>query len=218
MLAMEATSVEQVRATMAAIEHAFLVGVEGVTEVWLVRHGDCYEGIDVVEDPPLSPRGIDEARRLGERLRRIGFAAVYSSHYRRALATARAISDEVTVDERLREIDIAWQPGDGGAGSAPLSKYVEFGEPPEAVIGRMRDAVQEAVDAHPGGRVVIVSHGAAILAYLTDVMRLEYGSLRLLPLYTSVSVVRVKEDRRMAHSIGDTSHLENALPGSSSGR
>jgi hypothetical protein len=54
----------------------------------------------------------------------------------------------------------------------------------------------------------VVGHGAAIIAYLTDVLRLEPGQLRLLPYYTSISVVRVLGDRRMVGALGDVAHLE----------
>jgi broad specificity phosphatase PhoE len=81
-------------------------------------------------------------------------------------------------------------------------------EQPERVVERMRAAVADAVAAHPGGRVVMVSHGVAILGYVCDVLRLEFGSLRLLPYYTSVNVVRVLGERRMVGALADVSHLE----------
>ena len=61
---------------------------------------------------------------------------------------------------------------------------------------------------HEGKRVVLICHAASILAYLSDVMRLEPGSLRLLPYYTSISTVRVLGDRRMVGALGDTGHLQ----------
>jgi probable phosphoglycerate mutase len=74
---------------MRSLEAAFLIGVEGVTEVWLVRHADCYEGMSEGADPPLSPLGRQQAELLAKRVRRLNVAAIYSSPYRRALETAR---------------------------------------------------------------------------------------------------------------------------------
>jgi hypothetical protein len=54
----------------------------------------------------------------------------------------------------------------------------------------------------------MVGHGVAILHYLCDVMRLQPGTLRLLPYYTSINVVRVKDERRMVGALADTAHLE----------
>src|SRR2546430_591911 len=90
MLAVAAAS-EQIRRAMRSLEAAFLIGVEGVTEIWLVRHADCYQDIVETEDPPLSALGRRQAQRLAERIRHAKPAAVYCSPYRRALETARAI-------------------------------------------------------------------------------------------------------------------------------
>src|SRR5216110_466803 len=103
MLAVAAGSEHLTRA-MRSLEAAFLIGVEGVTEIWLVRHADCYRDVVVAEDPPLSAVGRDQAERLGQRVRRMKPAAVYSSPYRRATETAHAITDHVRVDERLVEM------------------------------------------------------------------------------------------------------------------
>jgi broad specificity phosphatase PhoE len=72
----------------------------------------------------------------------------------------------------------------------------------------MRAAVDEITQRHPGQRIAVVGHGAAIIAYLTDVLRLETGQLRILPYYTSISVVRALGDRRMVGPLGDVAHLE----------
>jgi hypothetical protein len=53
-----------------------------------------------------------------------------------------------------------------------------------------------------------VTHAAAIVACLTDVMRLQAGQLRILPYFTSISTVRVLGDRRMVGTLGDVAHLE----------
>jgi probable phosphoglycerate mutase len=197
MLAVAAGS-EQLTRAMRSLEAAFLIGVEGVTEVWLIRHADCYENLADTLDPPLSKLGRDQAARLAERLRRTKPAAVYSSPYRRAIETAKAISDDIHVDERLVEMKL--EVTEGGS--------LELREPQSGVIERMRAVVDEIVNRHPGQRVVIVGHGAAIIAYLTDVLRLEPGQLRILPYYTSISIVRALGDRRMVGALGDVAHLE----------
>ena len=188
-------------AAMRSIEAAFLVDgggvtLPGATEVWLVRHGDCYDGM-TGEDPLLSPLGRGQAERLADRLRRIRIDAVYASPLRRALETASLLSEEVTVDDRLVEVHTTYEDG-----------YVQPAEPPASVLERMVGAISDAVAAHGGGRVVVVGHALSILAYLCDVLRVEFGTLRLLPYYTSVSIVRVLGDRRMVGSLADVAHLE----------
>ncbi|TAN33950.1 histidine phosphatase family protein [bacterium] len=197
MLAVAAGS-EQLTRAMRALEAAFLIGLEGVTEIWLVRHADCYQGLAETEDPPLSRLGRDQAARLAARVRRAHPAAVYTSPYRRALETARAITDDVRVDRRL--VEMALDISDDG--------QLDPKEPPAGVIERMRAVVDDITQRHAGGRVVAVGHGAAIIAYLTDVLGLEAAQLRVLPYYTSVSIVRALGDRRVVGAIGDTAHLE----------
>ena len=192
------TGSEHLTRAMRSLEALFLIGVEGVTEIWLVRHGDSYQDMVEVNDPPLSALGRDQVKRLAERVNRAQPAAVWSSPYRRALQTARAITDHVRVDERL--IEIALDVSEDGS--------LDFKEDPLAAASRMRSVLDDVVRDHEGRRVVVVSHGAAIIACLGDLMRLEPGQLRLLPYYTSISTVRVLGDRRMVGALGDTAHLE----------
>ena len=114
------------------------------------------------------------------------------------METATAISDDFHVDERL--VEMALVVTEDGS--------LDLREPAEGVIERMRAAVDEIAQRHAGQRVVVVSHGAAIIAYLADVLRLEPGQLRMLPYYTSISVVRALGDRRMVGALGDIAHLE----------
>jgi broad specificity phosphatase PhoE len=193
-----AAGAERMTEAMRSLETAFLIGVEGVTEVWLVRHADCYQDMVDGADPPLSPLGRKQADLLAKRILSLAPAAIYSSPYRRALETAKAIGAEVHIDDRLVEMEMTL--GDDGG--------LEFRELPAVVIERMSAAISDIAGAHPGARVIVVTHGAAMIAFLTHALRLEPGQLRMLPYYTSVNVVRVLGDRMMVGSLGDTSHLE----------
>jgi len=193
-----ATGSEHLTRAMRSLEALFLIGVEGVTELWLVRHADCYRDMTAADDPPLSSLGRDQAQRLAERVRHAKPAAVYSSPYRRAMETARAITDDVRIDNRL--IEMALDISEDGT--------LDFKEEPVAAAARMRRVVDDLVREHDGERVVVVSHGASIIACISDVMQLEPGRLRLLPYYTSISTVRVLGDRRMVGALGDIAHLE----------
>jgi probable phosphoglycerate mutase len=189
-------STDGVVAAIRSLQRAYLIGVEGVTEIWLVRHADVYDQGELVSDPPLSPLGHRQANRLAQRLKSVEIRAVYASPLRRAQQTAAALTPPVTTDPRLTEVRATYPDG-----------RVELQESHDAVIGRMQAAVTAAVTAHPGGRIVMVSHGIAILTYLCDVLGLTPGTLRLFPDFTSVSVIRVKGERRMAGSLCDTAHL-----------
>jgi 2,3-bisphosphoglycerate-dependent phosphoglycerate mutase len=189
---------EQLTRAMKSLEAAFLIGLEGVTEIWLVRHADCYFEMSDLTDPPLSSLGRDQAARLAKRLQATTHAAVYSSPYQRAIETAKAIGYDVQVDDRLVEMEL--EVNDDGS--------LDLQEAPSDVVKRMTAAVDEMIVGHPGERVVAVSHGAAIMSYLTDVLHLEPGHLRMYPYFTSISVVRALGDRRMVGALGDVAHLE----------
>ena len=183
---------------MKSLEAAFLIGVEGTTEIWFVRHGDCYEGMVDDPDPALSPTGRRQAELLAARVRRLKPAAVYTSPARRAVETARQIHPDPRMDERLVEMNF----------ELTEDNQIVFTETPADVVARVSAVVEEITAAHPGGRVIVVCHGGVIISYITEVLGAAPAGLRLLPYYTSVSIVRALDGRRIVATVGDTSHLE----------
>jgi broad specificity phosphatase PhoE len=230
---------------LSRLHERFLVDVPGVTEVWLVRHGDAYgelgtadeavvtsereagffgaaggadgDGVPARIDPPLSPRGREQASMLGQRLAASGVDVVWSSALLRAQETASLAAApgglRTEVDDRLREVRTHWDDSDTIARDTPETTYIPFVEPLEEVIARMDAAVRDiAREAGPGRRVAAVSHAGAITMYLTHLLKLDAGPLRILPRFTSVSVVLLKDDRIVVQSIGDTGHLLREAP------
>jgi probable phosphoglycerate mutase len=158
----------------------------------IVRHGQTVANVDGVwhgsTDTPLTPLGQRQAARVAEWLHRhhpeIG--AVYTSDLQRAHDTARAIGAALTivprVDRALREYDLgAWE----GVSFRELWERHRLwermredphhaphgGESPRAVTTRFVDALQRIAAAHPGERVVVVTHGGALsmaLGHLLD--------------------------------------------------
>ena len=222
---------------LSRLHERFLVDVPGVTEVWLVRHGDAYGELGTADapgdaaaagdffgtaddgdgappriDPPLSPRGRAQATLLGHRLAASGISAVWSSALLRAQETASLAAApgglRTDIDDRLREVRTHWDDSDTTDRDTPETPYIPFVEPIEEVIARMEAAVRDiALDAGPGTRVAAVSHAGAIAMYLTHLLRLDSGPLRILPQFTSVSVVLLKDERVVVQSIGDIGHL-----------
>ncbi|MDQ6748961.1 MAG: histidine phosphatase family protein [Candidatus Dormibacteraeota bacterium] len=229
---------------LSRLHQRFLVDVEGVSEVWLVRHGDAYGELGTADelavrpgggddeffgqpradmppadaaeppriDPPLSPRGRHQATLLGQRLAASKVDAVWSSALLRAQETASLAAApgglRTDIDDRLREVRTHWDNTDTSDLDTPDTPYIPFVEPLEEVVERMDAAVRAlAVEAGPGGRVAAVSHAGAISMYLAHLLRLDSGPLRLLPRFTSISVVLVKDDLVVVQSIGDVGHL-----------
>lgn len=111
----------------------------------------------------------------------IALDAIYSSPLERAVSTAEAISDAtgapISIDHRL----IEWRLGDHWGGitweSVRVEKRQEFetymrapdqidfiAEDLGALAERMAEAIAEAVSAHAGGEVAVVSHSDPIKA------------------------------------------------------
>jgi probable phosphoglycerate mutase len=162
------------------------------TEVWLIRHGES-EGnrggvLQGQKDYPLSERGREQIVRLAERLRGERFAALYTSDLTRARDTALGIAGTTgltpVIDQRLREIDIgtwsgltpeeihASHPGEYTAWLVRRdpSHRRGGGESYVDLQQRICPVIAELARRHLGERVLIVSHGGSINAYLCGVL------------------------------------------------
>lgn len=223
-----------VRQVLSDMHQAFLVGAAGRTELWLIRHADAYDGLNLDRrpavgqfDPGLSARGLRQARALAERLAGAGLAAVYCSHIRRAVETAVVVGDVLGLDPQvrpgLREVafslagrrdaaDRFQEMLDALERFRATRSWSAFGdaEPMETVRQRMQEELDAIVAAHPGERVAVVSHGGAIAAYLAHVLDTKQ-QIPFLPDYTSISVVLARGGQRFLYRANDTAHLDPAL-------
>ena len=167
------------------------------TELWLIRHAESTGNRDGIlqgqVDLPLSPLGQRQARALADRLlkahRRSAFSALISSDLMRPRETAESIGLALKLrhdrDARLREIDIgAW------AGLTPEQITVAFpseweqwqgraanlrrggGESYEDAHARITPALTDIASQYPGQRVLVVTHGGVLRAYLAGLMGL----------------------------------------------
>jgi broad specificity phosphatase PhoE len=195
-----------------------LIDVEGVVEVWLIRHADAYAGLEALSDgrvdPPLSSRGREQARLLAGRLAPVRFDAVWASDLRRSRETAEEIARgrplSVEVDSRLREVRTHWDEGRIELLDEP--GVYPFPEPEAEVLARMTAALADLVAALPAAhrgpsRAAVVSHNAAIGIYVSSVLGLKWGQLRVMPQYTSVTVLVIKDEQIVVRSIADATHL-----------
>ncbi|MBA3685335.1 MAG: histidine phosphatase family protein [Planctomycetes bacterium] len=183
------------------------------TELWLVRHGESEGNSSGVlqgqAEYPLSARGREQVVRLAARLVGQHFTALYSSDLGRAVATAKilgaAVGLPVVQDRRLREIDIGSWSGltfDEIAVRHPeeWSGWMRRRDPAHRRGGgesyldleqRIAPAMTDLAQRHPGGRLLIVSHGGSMGAYLAHVLGLPLDQLwRLSHENTGVSRVQ----------------------------
>jgi probable phosphoglycerate mutase len=207
------------------------VGPPGATELWLVRHGasaDSLEGetFELVEgqgDPPLSEAGRHQAEQVGLRLASEPFDALYVTTLQRTVQTAAPLVARSgmtpVVDADLREVFLGeWEGGlfrvrahDGDPVFNQVMAEQRWdvipGAESRAVFGgRLRRAVERIAAAHPGGRVVAFSHGAAI----GEILAQASGSTPfafLGPDNASISRLFLTPERWIIRGYNDTSHL-----------
>jgi 2,3-bisphosphoglycerate-dependent phosphoglycerate mutase len=143
----------------------------------LVRHGETDWNADGrlqgQTDRPLSDFGRQQARRLADELATEDFEAIYSSDLARARETAEIVGARVglpvELDPDLREKD--WGTWEGL--TAAERDRVEFaGESTEAHQERILQALQRISERHPGGNVLVVTHGGSMRRVQTAAMGL----------------------------------------------
>jgi probable phosphoglycerate mutase len=205
------------------------------TDLLLLRHGESAaarpdEPFELVEgqgDPPLSPRGREQAEAVGRRLAGTGLAAVYVTTLRRTLETAQPLLAATgltpRVERDLREVHLGeWE---GGAfrrhvaEGHPLARrmlaeerwdVIPGAESTAALVTRVRAAVGRIAAAHPGERVAVVTHGGVI----GQLLSLATGSRPFAFAGTdnaSLSQVVVTGDRWVLRRYNDTAHLHDDL-------
>ena len=138
-----------------------------MTTLLLVRHGETDWNADGrlqgQTDRPLSDFGRRQARELAEELAGEELDAVYASDLSRARETAEIVGERlglpVALDPDLREKDWGtWE----GLSSVERDRVDFVGESTEEHAERMLRALRRIADRHPGGRVLVVTHGGSM--------------------------------------------------------
>jgi broad specificity phosphatase PhoE len=172
-----------------------------MTYLVLVRHGETvwhaenrYAGSS---DIALTQRGLDQASQLAAWSRTARLSEIWASTLGRAHVTARAcaaVSDApLRIDDRLRELDFGQGEGltaaemDGTFPAAlaafradPVADHLPGGEDPLKAAQRFIDCLDDIVDAHPDGRVLVVAHTTAIRLALCQLIGLPLSEYRRL--------------------------------------
>jgi probable phosphoglycerate mutase len=197
----------------------------------LVRHGasaDAVEGesFELLEgqgDPPLSALGRQQAELVAARLAREEPDALYISTLRRTAETAAPLIQRTgltsVVDPDIREVFLGqWEGGEFRqkvVDQDPLAQrmfaeqrwdVIPGAESATAFATRLRNAVTRIAAAHVDGRVVVVSHGAAIgeiLAQATSASPFAFVGAD----NTSISRLIVTPDRWLLRGFNDIAHL-----------
>lgn len=152
-----------------------------MTTILLARHGETdwnlQRRVQGHSDTPLNETGRAQALALAETLEGAMLDAVYSSDLARASDTAQVVADRlglaVTVLPELRERHFgSWEglTDDEIFARFPAAKSGSWGdgETKEDMQRRVLDALRRIARKHPGGRVLVVTHGGPVRALLVE--------------------------------------------------
>ncbi len=203
------------------------------TQVYLVRHGETewnasgkYQGCT---DIALSKEGIIQAEYLKKRFDK-SFSCIYTSPLKRAMETARIISENTgatpIISKELREINFGeWE---GLTVSEIKNKYPnEFNnwktdETSADLVGgdlslknssiRSTNEILRIVKENKGKKIIIVAHGGIIKAGLLGIFQWKLTMYHKFALgNTSVSKLNFDDDlNAYLITLNDTSHLPSA--------
>ncbi|HEX5380138.1 MAG TPA: histidine phosphatase family protein [Phenylobacterium sp.] len=186
-------------------------------ELILIRHG-LPERRDDTSDPPLSPQGHDQARRVAAWLADEPVHAVYASTMLRAGQTAEPFAAQgghelrrhdgvvefdrdsgsyVPMEELKRENYEAWKAFSEGEHAHDIAGFQQM------VVG----ALEEIIAAHPGQTVAVFCHGGVINVWTAHVLGME-PRLFFEPGYTSVHrYMCARSGQRNVVSLNERAHL-----------
>jgi 2,3-bisphosphoglycerate-dependent phosphoglycerate mutase len=198
-------------------------------ELIVVRHGETeWNKLDIIQghlDSPLTEKGIAQAKLLAERLAAPAVDVIYSSDLGRAHATAEIIASRcakpIVLDSRLREKNEGII--QGSAWTTVQANYPEIyaaikgldpdyappgGESYSQFLQRIVGAITEVSSRHEHSKVLIVTHGGVISAFVRYVLGLPRTTPRRYSL-KNLAINRFvwKKGRLVLDTLGDTSHL-----------
>ena len=193
-------------------------------ELILIRHGlpeSVVREDGGAADAPLSAVGHEQARRVGEWLRREQIDAVYTSPLRRARQTAEPLASHlghtVAVHDGVAEYDrnsSAYIPMEDlkrtnyEAWRRRMTLKI-FAADPDAFRNEVASAMEEIIAANRGRRVAVFCHGGVINAWGSQVM----GTKEVFffdPTYTSINrFMAAGSGERTVITLNDTAHLRD---------
>jgi broad specificity phosphatase PhoE len=152
-----------------------------VTTILLARHGEtdwnAQRRVQGHSDTPLNDNGRAQALALAEALEGTELDAVYASDLARARDTAQVVAErkglEVTALPELRERHFGtWE---GLTDEEILRRFPDArsgswgdGETKDEMRERVLGALHRIADEHPGGRVLVVTHGGPVRSLLVE--------------------------------------------------
>ena len=198
-------------------------------QIFIVRHGETVwnrEGrIQGHTDVALSPRGIEQATQLAERLKSVSFDSAYASDLCRASETAAVILQgrgvPLSPTARLREYHKGAFEGmtDSELRARFPSEYPSYvakdldyspagGESTRDVSARMSGVINEIKERHLSDTVLVVGHGGSLRAAMMALLGMPLdANWRFVFGNCTLTVVDTYHDNAVLRLFNDGSHL-----------
>ncbi len=198
-------------------------------DFYFIRHGETpmrssatYNREKRTADPPLTEKGIEQARLLSKRCASIPFDRIIASDLVRAVHTASILAENqrcaVETDSRLREIDMGelyqrvWS--DFPAEYAEFLKHEHDVPYPGGECGadvwlRVSEWMNE-IREEGGNRFAVVCHSGIIRSVACGILNIPQQRRFFLgdpPMNCSLSVIRFAERNAYLHTLNDHAHL-----------
>ncbi|MGC7590188.1 histidine phosphatase family protein [Bisgaard Taxon 46] len=203
---------------------------------YLVRHGRTEwneQGLlQGSGNSPLTQQGVHSAKLTGKALSQVPFVAAYASVLQRAVETAQHILEGTTTPlfchKGLNELFFGDWEGKAITDLISLPEYQQLRENPveylalsnqgetyDKLAERVMAAMDEIIQKHSSGNILIVSHGHSLrmlLALLNGGTWQNHREKSSSLSNTSISIVRYeqkenKDGQFFVESVNDTSHL-----------
>lgn len=200
-------------------------------KIYITRHGETEwnkEGrMQGWKDSDLSEKGIENAKKLGERLKHVDFDCIYCSPLGRAVDTAKYIRQdkktEIVLFDSLKEMGFGKWEGVEQEQIMELYPTEHFnfwnkphlynpieGESFDGLFERVKDVLNQIIGNSAGENVLIVSHAVVIKAIYAIIKKYPLEELWKPPFLqgTSLTIIEVEDNKTNIILEADTSHLE----------
>ena len=196
--------------------------------LYFMRHGETvwnterrYQGMTDIE---LSEEGLRQAECAAKRFKNIKIDKIYASPLKRAMKTAEKVAAEkgleIISEDDFREIHFGEWEGKtvpeltekyGDSYTNFIREPHKYGFPGEGSVENVINRIKPGIDkliAEDEGNVLIVSHGGIIRLMIMYIMGLDSSWFTKMWINnTGVSIVEIKNDRRLLLTLNDSAHL-----------